>query len=104
MSGTLIEEDLVVTGNIESENADISVKGRVVGDITAQSVKIENGGEVQGTVTAQTVNILGRQSGNVICKSLSLGQDSDVNSKIAAENLKTEIGAKIVGDLKVGKA
>ena len=103
MSGTVIEEDLVVNGNMTSENADISVKGRVVGDISALSVVVDQKGETNGALRAKTVSIHGRQTGSVTCQNLSLGPDSEVMSKVVAETLTTERGAKLVGDIKVGK-
>jgi len=102
MSGTVIEEDLTINGNMTSENTDISVKGRVIGDITAQSVTVDLKGEVDGTVNAKTINILGRQKGSVTCQNLSLGPHSEVTSKISAETLTTEKGARLIGDIKVG--
>ena len=101
MSGSVIEEDLVVDGNITSTEGAVSVKGKVKGDIAAKSVDVASGGQVDGSVTADHVNIHGRQSGSVKCVELSLGAASEVKSKITAQTMSSEKGARLVGEVQI---
>ena len=101
MTGTIIESDLVVDGNISAPEGAVSVKGRVTGDLTARTLDVANGGQVNGAVDAQTVTIQGTQSGSIKCAELSLGATSQVNSKVIAKTMVSEKGAKIVGEVKI---
>ena len=101
MTGTIIESDLVVDGNISAPEGAVSVKGRVTGDLTARTLDVANGGQVNGAVDAQTVTIQGTQSGSIKCAELSLGATSQVNSKVIAKTMVSEKGAKIAGEVKI---
>lgn len=101
MAGTIIESDLIVDGNITSQEGTIAVKGKVTGDISAKAVDVANGGQVNGAVTAALVSIQGTQSGSVQCDELSLGATSQVNSQVVAKTMISEKGAKIVGEVKI---
>jgi cytoskeletal protein CcmA (bactofilin family) len=101
MTGTIIESDLIVDGNISSPQGTISVKGRVTGDISAKALDVASGGHVNGSVQADSVSIHGEQSGSVQCAELSLGANSQVSSKIVAETMVSEKGAKLMGEVKI---
>ena len=101
MTGTVIETDLVVDGDMSSPEGVINVKGRVTGDITAKSVDVANGGNVKGAVNADIVSIQGNQSGSVKCTELALGSTSEVNSQVTAKTMVSEKGAKIVGEVRI---
>ena len=101
MSGSVIESDLTVDGNIESTEGEVSVKGRVKGDIKAKSVAVAGEGQVDGAVTADNVSIEGKQSGSVTCSELSLGSTSLVNSKVTAKTMTSVKGARLVGEVQI---
>lgn len=101
MSGSVIEKDLTVDGNVVSSDGTINVKGSVKGDIKAKSVDVAEGGTVDGAVEADRVNIQGRQSGSVKCSELALGATSEVRSKITAQTMSSEKGAKLVGEVQI---
>lgn len=101
MTGTIIESDLVVDGNMSSPEGTISIKGKVTGDIDAKSLDVAGSGEVSGSVKADNVTIQGRQSGSVECAELALGATSQVSSKIIAKTMVSEKGAKVVGEVKI---
>ena len=101
MSGTVIEKDLTVDGNIKSSDGNVIVKGKVTGDIAAKSVDVAEGGQVDGSVSADVVSIKGRQSGSVKCVELSLGATSEVKSKITAQTMSSEKGARLVGEVQI---
>ena len=101
MVGSVIESDLVVEGNISASGGAISVKGRVKGDIAAQSVEVEDGGNIDGSVSADMVKVFGTQSGSITCKELSLGAASEVKSKVTAQTMASEKGAKLVGEVRI---
>lgn len=101
MANSVIEEDLVIDGNIEAKDGSIAVKGRVTGDIDAKSVEVQAGGRVSGSVTAQSVSILGSHSGSIKCDELSLQQSADVKSDVTARVMSSEKGAKLVGKIEI---
>lgn len=101
MTRSVIEEDLVIDGNITSQDGDIEVKGRVTGDITARSVDVHANGSVQGAIAADTVRIGGRQSGRIKCDELSLDKSAEVKADITAQTLTSEKGARLVGKVQI---
>lgn len=101
MTGTVIETDLVVDGNMSSSEGNINVKGKVTGDIAAKSLDVASTGQVSGAVKADVVSIKGMQSGSVDCAELALGSTSQVSSKVMAKTMISEKGARIVGEVKI---
>lgn len=101
MTRSVIEEDLVIDGNVTSPDGDIEVKGRVTGDITARSVDVHANGSVQGAIAAATVRIGGRQSGRIKCDALSLDKSAEVKADITAQTLTSEKGARLVGKVQI---
>jgi cytoskeletal protein CcmA (bactofilin family) len=101
MSNSVIEEDLVVDGNITSQDGTVAVKGRVTGDIVAKSVDVHVSGQVNGAVSADTVNIQGRQSGRIKCSELSLQKHSEVKADVTAQTMSSEKGARLVGKVQI---
>ena len=94
-SGTLVAE---------SERAAfeaLKAQGLMASDITAKAVDVADGGQVDGTVSADNVSIKGRQSGSVKCKELALGSSSEVKSKVTAQTMMSEKGARLVGEVQI---
>ena len=101
MAGSIIEQDLVVDGNISSKEGAVIVRGKVKGDIAAKSVDVASGGQVEGAVSAESVNVEGRQSDSIKCNELSLGSTSQVNSKVTAQTMTSVKGGKLVGEVQI---
>jgi cytoskeletal protein CcmA (bactofilin family) len=101
MSGTVIESDLVIDGNLSSPSGTVCVKGKVSGDITAQSVDVSSTGQVDGALKADSVSVKGRQSGAISCTELSLGSTSEVRSEVTAKTMSSEKGARLVGEVRI---
>ncbi|MGB8621853.1 MAG: polymer-forming cytoskeletal protein [Paracoccaceae bacterium] len=101
MSNSVIEEDLVVDGNIVSKEGNVDVKGRVTGDITAQSVGVLPSGQVQGAVSAETVKIEGKQAGQIRCDELALLGSAEVKADVTAKTMSSEKGARLVGKVEI---
>ncbi|MCB2128837.1 MAG: polymer-forming cytoskeletal protein [Rhodobacteraceae bacterium] len=101
MTRSVIEEDLVIDGNIKSENGDVEVKGRVNGDIASRSVDVHVSGQVQGAITADQVTIQGTHSGRIDCSELSLQKDAEVKADVKAQTLSSEKGARLVGKVQI---
>lgn len=101
MANSVIEEDLVVDGNIQAKEGGVAVKGRVSGDIDAKSVEVLAGGQVQGAMAAETVSITGSHSGSIKCGELSLQGTADVKSDVTARMMSSEKGAKLVGKVQI---
>ncbi|MDJ0858792.1 MAG: polymer-forming cytoskeletal protein [Dinoroseobacter sp.] len=99
MSGTVIQEDLTVQGNMTAKDGSISISGKVTGDIDSKSIDILSAGNVKGRISAGDVKISGSLEGSVKCASLTLGEKSDVKADIAAETMTMSSGAKIKGQV-----
>ena len=101
MPNSVIEEDLIIDGNIEAKDGSVAVKGRITGDISAKTVEVLAGGQVQGAVSADSVSILGSHSGSIKCSELSLQSSADVKSDVTAQMMSSEKGAKLVGKVDI---
>ena len=60
MTKSVIEEDLIIEGNIASKDGDIEVKGQVKGDVTGETVSVHTHGNVTGAIKATSVRVQGR--------------------------------------------
>ena len=101
MPNSVIEEDLIVDGNIEAKEGSVAVKGRVTGDIAARAIEVLEGGQVKGAMSAESVSILGTHAGSISCDELSLHSTSDVKSDVTAKRMSSEKGAKLVGKVQI---
>ncbi len=101
MADSVIEEDLTIEGNIDSSKGDIDVKGRVTGNVKAHAVKLHLSGSIDGELSAKLITIEGKHKGSVQCDDLTLTSTSDLNAKIIAQTMTTEVGAKIAGSVKI---
>ena len=79
-SGGIIEEDLVIEGNIRSSEGTIDVKGRVVGDVSAETVTIQISGSVDGAMSAAKIEVEGSHTGSLKCDDLKLASTSEVQA------------------------
>ncbi|MCA0273483.1 MAG: polymer-forming cytoskeletal protein [Proteobacteria bacterium] len=101
MTKSVIEEDLIIDGNITSKDGDIDVKGRVKGDISAKGVSVSTNGEVTGAISAGAVRIQGRHTGQIECTELSLEKNAEVKADVKAQTLSSEKGARLVGKVQI---
>ncbi len=101
MTKSVIEEDLIIDGNITSEDGDIEVKGRVNGDIAGKSVAVHSHGEVTGALVAGAVRIQGRHTGRIDCTELALEKNAEVKADVKAQTLSSEKGARLVGKVQI---
>lgn len=101
MTKSVIEEDLIIDGNVTSEDGDIEVKGRVNGDIAGKSVAVHAHGEVTGALVAGAVRIQGRHTGRIDCTELALEKNAEVKADVKAQTLSSEKGARLVGKVQI---
>lgn len=101
MTKSVIEEDLIIDGNITSKDGDIDVKGRVKGDISAKGVSVSSNGEVTGAISAGAVRIQGRHTGQIDCTELALEKNAEVKADVKAQTLSSEKGARLVGKVQI---
>jgi cytoskeletal protein CcmA (bactofilin family) len=101
MTKSVIEEDLIIDGNITSKDGDIDVKGRVKGDISAKGVSVSTNGEVTGAISAGAVRIQGRHTGQIDCTELALEKNAEVKADVKAQTLSSEKGARLVGKVQI---
>ncbi|MEO9651758.1 MAG: polymer-forming cytoskeletal protein [Roseobacter sp.] len=101
MAASTIETDLVINGNIKSNDGSVEIKGNVVGDVIAASVVVRVGGAVNGALSAKQVSLEGKHKGSLKCESLSLASTSEVDASVDAVTIATESGAKILGQVNV---
>lgn len=97
MAGTIIQQDLVVDGNLSSKDGLISISGKVTGDIDAKSIEVLAQGVVEGGLSAEDVKIAGSLKGRVKCKALDLAENSEVQADVTAGTMTMSSGAKISG-------
>lgn len=101
MTKSVIEEDLIIDGNITSKDGEIDVKGRVKGDISAKGVSVSTNGEVTGAISAGAVRIQGRHTGQIECTELALEKNAEVKADVKAQTLSSEKGARLVGKVQI---
>lgn len=101
MTKSVIEEDLIIDGNITSDDGDIEVKGRVNGDVTGKAVSVHTNGEVTGALVAGSVRIQGRHTGRIDCTELALEKNAEVKADVKAQTLSSEKGARLVGKVQI---
>lgn len=101
LAASTIETDLIINGNIKSNDGSVEVKGTVVGDVTAASVVVRVGGSIDGALSAKQVSVEGKHKGGLKCGNLTLASTSEVDANVEAVTLATESGAKVLGQVKV---
>ncbi|MBW4710429.1 polymer-forming cytoskeletal protein [Roseobacter sp. YSTF-M11] len=101
MASSVIEEDLIIEGNIKSGEGNVEVKGKVMGDVTAQSVVVQTGGAIDGALSAKTVVIEGKHKGKLQCDDLKLASTSSVQADVSAQTMTSESGAKVAGKIQI---
>lgn len=97
MPVSVIQEDLIIQGNLVAKGGAISVGGKVTGDVDAKSVEILAPGSVVGGISAEEVKIEGLLEGSVKCDALSLEEKSELKADVTAGTMTMSSGAKISG-------
>ncbi|RYH07314.1 polymer-forming cytoskeletal protein [Tropicimonas sp. IMCC6043] len=102
MSGTVIQDDLTVEGNLTAKDGTVIISGNVVGDIDANVVEILSSGRVRGGVTAVNVTLSGALEGSVKCSELTLEEEADLKADVSAKTMSMSSGTKVHGKVAVG--
>ena len=98
---SIIEEDLMIEGNVRSSEGSVDVKGRVVGDVSAETIIVQASGSVEGTMSATKIAVEGRHTGSLKCDDLKLASTSQVQADVVAKLMATESGAKVKGKIDI---
>ncbi|MFA3919882.1 bactofilin family protein [Ruegeria hyattellae] len=101
MANSIVEEDLIIEGNLNSSQGGVEVKGRVVGDISADTITVQVGGSVDGALSAKKIDMEGKHQGRLKCDDLKIAATSHVQADVSARTMATESGAKIVGKVNI---
>src|SRR6056297_1084686 len=96
---SIIEEDLMIEGNIRSSEGSVDVKGRVFGDISAETITVQVSGSVDGTMSATKIAVEGSHTGSLKCEDLELASTAQVQADVLAKVMVTESGAKVKGKI-----
>lgn len=91
--------DLVVDGDVTSTGP-VEVQGKVSGQVTAPEILLSPSGEIEGTAIANDLFVLGRISGSVDARNVSLAASAVLLADITHERIAIEAGAEVVGHLK----
>lgn len=101
MANSIIEKDLIMEGNLSSDEGTIEINGKVTGDIKAHSIIVKLGGSTKGKLTAQSIAIEGQHTGSLQCDDLVLATTSEVRATVRAKTMAAESGVKINGKINV---
>ena len=93
---SIISADLRVNGNLIS-GSDIQVDGWVQGDIQSRTVIIGLGATVHGAVQAETVRVCGTVNGQIKGDSVVLEKTARVTGDVLHKTLAIEEGAQLEG-------
>src|SRR5919198_3335801 len=93
---SIISADLRVNGNLIS-GSDIQVDGWVQGDIQSRTVIIGAGATVHGAVQAETVRVCGTVNGQIKAESVVLEKTARVTGDVLHKTLAIEEGAQLEG-------
>ena len=58
MPSSIIEEDLMIEGNIRSSEGSVDIKGRVIEDVSVEMITIQLSGSVDGAMSATKIVVL----------------------------------------------
>jgi len=98
---SIIEEDLMIEGNISSSEGSVDIKGRVVGDVSVKMITIQLSGSVDGAMSATKITVEGSHTGSLKCDDLKLASTSRVQADVVAKVMATESGAKVKGKIDI---
>jgi len=99
--GSIIEEDLMIEGNIRSSGGSVDVKGHVVGDVSAETITIRISGSAGGAMSATNIEVEGSHTGSLKCDDLKLAKTAQVQADVVAKVMTTESGAKVMGNIDI---
>lgn len=101
-SGSVIGEDLIVTGDIKSKS-DLLIIGNVEGNITCVTLLVGKSGKVNGDITSENLVIEGGIQGMVSSASVELKDGCSVEGDITSSSLSIDHGAEFIGSVRPGK-
>jgi len=96
---SIISEDLVVTGNLNSEG-EIQIDGTVRGDIQSKDLLVGETALIEGQIIAEKIRVHGKVDGQIKALNVSLAKSAHVVGDILHDNLSIETGAFLEGHCK----
>ena len=96
MVPSIIGEDLVITGNVDSKG-EIQVDGEIRGDVHCGSLLLGDKSTITGSVTAEDIVVRGKVIGSVRGLRVTLQAQSHVEGDIYHQSLAIEQGAYFEG-------
>jgi len=101
MATSIIENDLIIEGDVSSSEGDLEINGTVTGSVSARSVIVRIDGATNGEMSAGTATIEGKHAGSLNCDELLLTSTSEVAANVIAITMAIQSGAKFNGTAKV---
>ncbi len=101
VASSIVEEDLIIEGNLSSSAGGVEVKGQVVGDISAETITVQIDGSVDGALTAKKIVMEGKHQGRLKCDDLKIASSAQIQADVEARTMATESGARVVGKVNI---
>ena len=95
-SPTIISENMVVTGAIDSEG-EVMIDGRIEGEVASGRISIGQTGKITGSLSAEHVVVHGFVDGQIRGGEVTLSNTARVIGDIYHETLIVEAGANLDG-------
>ena len=96
--GSVIGEDLIVTGNINSKS-DLMIEGSVEGNVTCISLFVGKSGTITGDINTQDVLVEGTVHGMITSGSVELKDGCTLEGDISSKSLAIDHGAEFTGSV-----
>ena len=96
---SIIGPDMRISGDIRTQG-DVQVDGTVDGDVESGNLTIGKGAEVNGEIVADRVLVLGRVTGRIQGREVTLTDTAEVHGDITHGSLEISRGATVEGMVK----
>lgn len=96
--GTVISDDMVFRGTLETDHA-VTIEGKFAGTLIARSrVHIAGSAVVEANVSARELDLEGTLQGNVLhAESVALHPSAKLTGDVSCAQLEIQRGAKLTG-------
>lgn len=95
---SLVAADLEIEGDVVSQGS-VDIHGRVRGTVRAPEVVVGEDGSIDGAVSASALTVLGRITGSIEARALTLAATSMVRADVLHEEIAIATGARLEGRL-----
>lgn len=93
---SIISADLHIVGDIEGDG-ELHVEGSVDGNIRCEKLTIGESGEVEGKIVTTSLTLLGKITGTVRARTVSMMETARMIGDVAHEKIEIQAGALVDG-------